>query len=192
MSDISKVVKAKIERFSQENIDKAYLYCNEANKLLQNFSINQDILIINQAMDLYIQAIQTYSRITEPYIALSYLSWQLNEYNHAIQFIKKALDIDPFNKIAQKMFSDIEIDFKNNSQSKILKKYSDKSLSDKINQKKKNFLNYNDIISKISGIFNYKQEKTVKKASKSSNYSINNNDDFDKMLKQTAKSMKKV
>ena len=194
MSNISKIVKAKIENFSQENIDKANFYCNQAAKLLKKFSTNQDMDLVIQAMDLYNQSIQTYSRITEPYIALAYLAWQLADHTNAIQLIKKALDIDPFNKSAQKLFSEIEADFKNKSQSQILKKYSDKSLANKINEKanKLSSNSSNDIASRISGIFNYKQEKATKKASKSSNNSINNNDDFDKMLKQTAKSMKKV
>lgn len=194
MSNISKIVKAKIENFSQENINKANFYCNQAAKLLKDFSNSQDINLVVQAMDLYNQSIQIYSRITEPYIALAYLSWQLNDHTNAIQLIKKALDIDPFNKSAQKLFSEIEIDFKNKSQSQILKKYSDKSLSTKINEKanKLSSNSSNDITSRISAIFNYKQEKATKKASKSSSNSINNNDDFDKMLKQTAKSMKKI
>jgi len=42
---------------------------------------------------------EIYSRIPEPYMALGYLSYQLEDYDKAIQFFKKAIDIDNYDLV---------------------------------------------------------------------------------------------
>ncbi len=60
MSNILKMVKAKIEDASKENIKKAYDYCNQATKLLKSFDKNKNMNLVIEAMQLYSESINTY------------------------------------------------------------------------------------------------------------------------------------
>ncbi|MFN8575349.1 MAG: hypothetical protein U0354_00695 [Candidatus Sericytochromatia bacterium] len=68
----------------------------------------KDISLLNQAIDLYYESIENYSDLSEPYIALSYISFEMGNIELSEKFIHTALNIEPFNKKAQNILQKIK------------------------------------------------------------------------------------
>lgn len=101
---IAKADKFKIESFSTEILEKALLKCNEGASYLNQALEEKSNLLLIKALDSFQESIRIYSRRIEPYMALAYISFQMGKKTEAIKFISKALEIEPKNQKANKLF----------------------------------------------------------------------------------------
>lgn len=62
---------------------------------------------ISKAIDIYCQAITLNPEKVEPYIAIAYIANKTGDNKYALNFIKKAIEIEPFNQEAQKLLFEI-------------------------------------------------------------------------------------
>ncbi len=181
MFDLNRAIKAKIENFSNDNIIKSEEKCNLASQILKKASDTKDFKLIADAIDLYFQAIQFYSRSSQAYIALAYIVSQFSQLEDSIKLLNKVLEIDPYNNHAKNMMKQLQQEIKSKHLSLILKKHSDKSLSELIKPSKKQKV---DFFAKIAEIFVIKTKKSL------SNKLIK--DDFSDMIQQTRKDMTRL
>jgi tetratricopeptide (TPR) repeat protein len=100
------VIEKKVENYSKGKIHSALQKCMKANNCVLKAGKeekNSELLI--QAIDLYQESIQIYSRIPEPYIGIAYISYIAGEITEAIGFTHLALSIDPKNAKALQMLN---------------------------------------------------------------------------------------
>jgi hypothetical protein len=153
MLDISNAVKAKIENISQKNLNKAKQMCSLASNQLKKASENNSHEMLSEGISFYMDAIQLYSRLTEPYLALAYLAWQMEQPEDALKLLNKVLEIESFNEPAQIMKKEIIDEIRQRKISAVVGKHSGKSLSQALKGKDKE---KNDIFSKLFKIFSLK------------------------------------
>lgn len=114
MVNIVRALKVKIGDFSEENLQKANAKCLEAREYLSRAGDSDtpeyDIL---KAAEIYIEAIDIYSRLTEPYIAIAEICYQFDKYEESIALLNKLLDIDPFFIKAINMLNKITKEYEN-------------------------------------------------------------------------------
>jgi tetratricopeptide (TPR) repeat protein len=137
MVQISRINRIQSEKYDKSNVDFAKTLYKQATEILKKASEENDMELYRKSISLYYMAITNYSNFTEPYIALSYISWKMDEHKKAIDLIKSALSIEPFNKHAKKLLEEISYDLK---QKEFLKQDKSNLLSikDKVSQNTKN------------------------------------------------------
>lgn len=173
MFDISKSIKLSITNYSKENIKAAEQACIEARHFIKLASSSENNeKFISAAIGSYLESIELYSGLTEPYIGIAYLAINMEKNDEAINLLKKALEIDPLNSNAKIM----------------LDKIKNKQISSAINKEATKYLKYEskpkmkvqkDFLSKLSDIFSIKPKKEKKVLT----------NDFASLLNETKKIM---
>lgn len=112
MLDIKRALKAKIFVYSEENIKSAEEKCLLARSYLYK-SINKDNYPedIFKALDLYLEAIDIYSKLIEPYISIAEICSQFEMQTEAVALLNKVLEIEPGNLIATAMLEEMNNGF---------------------------------------------------------------------------------
>jgi tetratricopeptide (TPR) repeat protein len=193
MFDISRAVKAKVENLSKENLNLAIQKCMMAKLLLETATETKDNKLIGDAVEEYLQAIEIYSKLPEPYLAIAYISLILGKPEDSIKLLNKVLDIEPHNSKARSMIDQINEEKVTKIRSSIVKKHSDKAINDIIN--KNNESPKKDIFSKISEMFSIKPKNlsnNLKNSSKKPAVNIGilkKDEDFNTLVQQTRKKM---
>lgn len=163
MKQITKINEIKKDKYNLELSKSLY---KEATNTLNLAYKENNMEIYSRAISLYYDSISNYSNFVEPYIALSYIAWKMNEHEKAILLIKSAISIDPHNIKSKKLLEDIAYDFKNKQMSKVISKHSNKVLenisgSSKVHTSKTNqFSNLSNISNTVSGLKNNSQQYT--------------------------------
>jgi tetratricopeptide (TPR) repeat protein len=194
MVDISRAIKAKIENLSNDNLDKARQKCQLAKLLLETATETRDNRLIGEAVEEYLQAIEIYSRLPEPYLAIAYISWIMGKPEDAVKLLNKVKEIDPQNKNAEAMSSQINEEKVSKLRSAVIKKHSDKAINEVMNKSGRK--GKTDIFSKLSEMFSISPKNSsnkLKQARKPAARTgpLTRDDDFHAMLQQTRETMYK-
>lgn len=179
-------IKSRVSEHSEKNKREAAKQNKEAEYMLKLYSQNGDIQYIVKAIDIYSDLIKYYSDFIPAYLSLAYISWEMNSSNEAISLIKKAIELDPYNKNAQKMLSEYTEQLKTKSIAKFSnnKKIDNdftKNLKEKVVKNKKPGKGF---FSMMLSIFS-----SSPKPKKNTKLSKTNDDSFAQMLSQTSKIM---
>ncbi|MFN8673460.1 MAG: hypothetical protein U0457_15420 [Candidatus Sericytochromatia bacterium] len=129
---IKKIEKVKIEEFSDEIIQNAFSKCKEGSIYLNTALQEKSNAFLLKAIESFQEAIEIYSRIIEPYLALSYISLHMGKNDEALKFISKALEISPKNQKAKKIYEQILNNKKKRSITTLVNNYSENKSSQKI------------------------------------------------------------
>jgi tetratricopeptide (TPR) repeat protein len=156
MLDLSGKVKNKISNYSKENFELAKKKAAEAAILVVEASASRNMELVSEAINLYLEAIDLYPRFTEPYLAVAYISWQMENYDYAIKLLNNVLDIESFNTKAKEMLSNIKEQLQRELISAVLKKQANRSLSDKIKPEGKP---KKDIFFSILNVISFKPQR---------------------------------
>lgn len=149
---ITKIAKVKVEDFSSEKIEKAILKCNEGAIYLNQALEEKSNLILVKSLDAFEESINLNSKAIEPYLALAYISWQMDKNAEALKFVSRALEIDPKNEKVKQLFNKISSDKQKTAISKIITDYSKNKSNEKIK------LNTNTL-DKLKNIFDTKKSE---------------------------------
>jgi tetratricopeptide (TPR) repeat protein len=106
---IKKALKATISEYSEVILIKATDKCILARKSLIKASESDNASkYLLEALDFYIQSIEIYSRLIEPYISIAEICRQFGQLDDSISLLNRVLEIEPKNSIAINMISKIK------------------------------------------------------------------------------------
>lgn len=161
------------------NKDLAEIKCKKASELLSKAKRNHKPAYISQALTLYSEALKLCPEMPAPYYCIGYISYQLGEYEDAVKFLGKVVQLEPNNREANKLLSDSTSQLKRLKKSNELNQYANKALgevleepnSSKVITSKKNV---SDNLSVMQKNINTKNIKSTKNYATDENASPNN------------------
>lgn len=196
--DLFSALKTKVSDYSERNKKEAQKQNNEATNFIRLYSEKGDAQYLVKAIDIYSDLIKYYSDFIPSYLALAYISWEMSSHNEAISLLKKALEIEPFNKNVQKMLNQYKSEIKDKAIARFSNSKIDSNFSNNLKEKVVNNKNNSKgLFSMLMSIFSSpkpnKKKNIVKKKIISSkpknNVSKTSSNDFSDMLLQTSKIM---
>jgi tetratricopeptide (TPR) repeat protein len=159
MVNLTAAVKAKIGSYGAEFRQQANNKCLEARMMVQEAAGQNDASLMLKAVDIYIEAINIFPRLIEPYISIAYICWKFKEFDKAVMLLNSAIEIDPLSNNARDMLAKISKEKKNSHFSKLKEKYRGGPLSEKIKARE---ASKQGLISKFFGLFTGSTAKTGK------------------------------
>lgn len=153
MSDIKSLVISKVSNLLNENLTLAGEKCRKADQCIMKAknSGGRDKELVKQALKLYEESIELYSKQAQPYIGIAYIAYSAGNIEYAIGLLNKAREIEPSNSNVKEMLELFKEEFKQRNVSAAISKVAGKSLSEKIEGGKRK-VNIN-IFEKITSIF---------------------------------------
>lgn len=126
MLNIKRALKAKISDYSEESFKKSNDKCLLARNFLNSaYSSENPSQYLIKALDTYIEAIEIYSRLIEPYLAIAEICRQFEQTEDSIALLNKVLDIEPKHPVATKMLENMNFgNITLNTEKKELKRIS--------------------------------------------------------------------
>lgn len=122
MQTIKRAVRVKSIDSSEENIQKAKDKCFIARNLLNDGYSNSNNEDIFKGVEVYLESIEIYSRLIEPYLAIAEICKQFNMKQDSISLLNKVLELESNNKNALKMLDQINKKINNFDNIKKVKK----------------------------------------------------------------------
>jgi tetratricopeptide (TPR) repeat protein len=131
MLSIAQAIKAKVENYSRDNIEKARDKCFEAKALVKKSLENNEPEIMFLAVEKYLEAIEHYPKLIEPYLSISFICIKFNKVDEALMLLNKAIELEPFNPKVKEMLEKVRVKRKNKSFNQQKEKYVKKEKASK-------------------------------------------------------------
>lgn len=91
---------------TREDSGIALAKCAEAQALLERAAETRESAWMLQAIGCYGEALALAPELVEPYLGLAHLWLYYEQPEQAVPFLRKALDLEPFHPLAQRLWSD--------------------------------------------------------------------------------------
>lgn len=91
---------------SPDAVERAQAKCSEAQTLLSRAAETRESVWMLQAIACYGEALELAPELIEPYLGLGHLWLYYEHPEQAVFFLRKALDLEPFHPVAQRLWAD--------------------------------------------------------------------------------------
>lgn len=118
---IKKIERVKKTIFSPEAASNAKILCDKASLHFRNGYYKRDKESLYRAMDLYMEAVNVYPRIIEPYICLAYIAFTFEDTDNAREMLFHAQRIEPHSEDVTVLLNEIEKSEKHKKEPKQIK-----------------------------------------------------------------------
>lgn len=99
----------KVGKMNADAEAQAVLKCAEAGEMLDRAAETRESQWMLAAINLYAEAMELAPDLIEPYLALGELWLYYEQPEQARPFVRKALDLEPFDPRAQRLWADLKM-----------------------------------------------------------------------------------
>lgn len=150
MTDLKAVIQNGVRQHHSKNIEEANRKCDMADEFIQKAQSEKEKEHVNNAIDLYMEALNLYSKCIRAHVSLAYITYASGDSKTAKKILNTAQEYAPFYPDIKNLSEEIDRNIKNE---KFNFSTSDTLLS-KISKKKSKIENKNtSIFERISKIF---------------------------------------